>query len=340
MKKIFIILIALLFSIPASAQLKKRIQQFDDFMGRRYYKVNYDTTYMIRPPHSRWTIKLSSILAWSEYKITGRHTETETTFKSTLKSDINPTFSISVGYYGFGASFSMSFNNDKGKKSNDFELRFNSYGNAFGFDVTLNQIHSLSCDFLMKYDGTTYKLIFPENFVTQTNLSAYCYYAFNKKRFSYPAAFTQGYIQKRSAGSLLVGAAVNVNITDVGNIEEHPEDSTSVLYIVNSKMGLGLGYGYNLVLPHNWLIHASAIPYVIFRGYCSYLIYDDQDGNEQAHFPEVFLVSRFAVVHSFGKSGRWFFGLTAQNNFSEIESNDLTTRHGLWEFIGFVGVRL
>lgn len=117
MKKIFIIIIALLLSLPASAQFKKRIKQFDDFMGRRYYKVNYDTTYMIRPPHSRWTFKLSSILAWSEYKVTGRHTETESTFNSTLRSDINPTFSISLGYYGLGASFSMSFNDNQSKKS-------------------------------------------------------------------------------------------------------------------------------------------------------------------------------------------------------------------------------
>lgn len=31
------------------------------------------------------------------------------------------------------------------------------------------------------------------------------YYTFNHRRFSYPAAFTQSYIQRRSAGSWLAG---------------------------------------------------------------------------------------------------------------------------------------
>ena len=46
------------------------------------------------------------------------------------------------------------------------------------------------------------------------------YYAFNYRKFSFPAAFSQSYIQKRSAGSWMVGASFDGSKTVVSTDEE------------------------------------------------------------------------------------------------------------------------
>ena len=38
-------------------------------------------------------------------------------------------------------------------------------------------------------------------------LTLNAYYAFNGRRFSYPAVFSQSWMQKRSCGSLMLGAS-------------------------------------------------------------------------------------------------------------------------------------
>ena len=44
----------------------------------------------------------------------------------------------------------------------------------------------------------------PEDMLAVKTLNVNAYYAFDSSRFSYPAAFSQSYIQRRSAGSFLL----------------------------------------------------------------------------------------------------------------------------------------
>ena len=98
------------------------------------------------------------------------------------------------------------------------------------------------------------------------------YYIFNHRRFSYPAAFSQSTIQRRSAGSPLLGIGYTQHSLDVnwGELNKvisnrlgslvpaNPIDSTlmfsEVKYIDVSISG---GYAYNWVFARNWLLAGS-----------------------------------------------------------------------------------
>ena len=100
------------------------------------------------------------------------------------------------------------------------------------------------------------------------------YYIFNHRRFSYPAAFSQSTIQRRSAGSPLLGIGYTQHSLDVnwGELNKvisnrlgslvpaNPIDSTlmfsEVKYIDVSISG---GYAYNWVFARNWVLAGDGI---------------------------------------------------------------------------------
>lgn len=98
------------------------------------------------------------------------------------------------------------------------------------------------------------------------------YYIFNHRRFSYPAAFSQSTIQRRSAGSPLLGIgytrhSLNVNWTELGDIiterlgrqvTGNPIDSTLMFSEVKyTDVSISGGYAYNWVFARNWLLAGS-----------------------------------------------------------------------------------
>jgi hypothetical protein len=134
-------------------------------------------------------------------------------------------------------------------KYHDTELNFNSYGKHFGFDFIYQDAKNFNV--WLKNDGAKH-LELPDDILSVKTLNVNAYYALNSRRFSYPAAFSQNYIQRRSAGSLLLAASA---------MGQHA--SVSMEHGVELKMtniGIGAGYGYNYVPSPNWLIHISALP--------------------------------------------------------------------------------
>ncbi len=100
-----------------------------------------------------------------------------------------------------------------------------------------------------------------------TTARASTYFAFNHRKYSYNAAVRRAFIQKRSAGSVVVSAnacyALMSRTTpayDFWNIA--PEEG----FLRNLQVSAGIGYGYNFVFgPDNgFLFHIGAIPQIVF----------------------------------------------------------------------------
>ncbi|MBP5643682.1 MAG: DUF4421 family protein [Bacteroidales bacterium] len=328
MKKVFVIIVFLLSSFAASAQL---INKIDLFLSNRYYRGNYDTTYIARPAIGKWTLAVRTSLNWTNNTITFQ--EDEDTYKFKMRSELNPKFSIYASYLGLGASFSRSYKRLSGQDEPDWSFKFNNYGNHFGLEFSLSEVNSMKGTLKWVDKGLTVHL--PENLVNQISFYLHCYFAVNSKKFSYPAAFTYSFTQKRSAGSLLIGGVLNVNLTDI-SISDSTE-TYNIVNITNFTTGVGVGYGYNFVLPQNWLLHVSALPYLVINGGTRYTIDDKDEESSEAEFPESYIVGRTAVIHAMG---RWFVGVTGQVNYYNIRCEHVKTGNTQWEFIGFVGVRL
>ena len=328
MKKIAVIFLLVFGSLTARAQLLNAI---DVYLNKIYNRVNYDTAYIVRPLNTKWTIAFRPFLDWTTYNVSG--TIDDIPYDFHLRSELNPKLSIYGGYLGIGASLSRSVNQLIGGKDADWNFKFSTYGNRFGFAFSLSEINSMNGTFSFR-DGSSYwSFKLPKDFVTQTSMYANFYYAVNNKKFSYPAAFSHSFVQKRSAGSLLIGGALNLNITTVGDSLQQ----TEMIHVINGMLGAGVGYAYNLVLPNDWLIHASVLPYLVVLGATIYQFADEPEESAKAEFPESFIVGRTAVIHTMG---RWFAGATGQLNYYNIRCDDLRAGCQDWEIIAFVGVRL
>lgn len=204
-----------------------------------------------------------------------------------LKYEPNGNTSIMLGFnykwLGLGFNFSPGFLNKDDEiygESERFDAQFNIYTKSFGIDAHLQY-----------YKG--FYLKNPDNFIDWQNdfypqqsdleslsfgLSAY--YFFNNKKFSYKAAFNRTQIQKKSAGSFILGTYVNANIVNSpgGFIPSELSDSLLAYYnldaYVTNSVGVSCGYTYTLVFLKHFFINASLVPGFGYRS-ATFQTYDN-----------------------------------------------------------------
>ena len=266
--------------LPLSAQ--SLLHRLNDYLTKRSNSIEHiDTAYVVRPA-TKWTV--TARLNMSGAKIETEGNEGGQHFKSEMKADRKSTLSVGVSYLGL--SLSMAVNPAKLMgKYRDFELNFNSYGRRFGFDV----IYQDAKNFKGWHDHEGMERIeLPDGMLSVKTLNLNAFYVFNSRRFSYPAAFSQSYIQRRSAGSFLLAASA---ISQRASLD-WDED----MQLKMTNLGIGAGYGYNYVPRQAWLLHLSALPTFIIYSNTS-MTFGDTRIPLHYHFPEVIITGRGAVVH-------------------------------------------
>lgn len=150
------------------------------------------------------------------------------------------------------------------------------------------------------------------------------YYIFNHKKFSYPAAFSQSTVQRRSCGSALLGIGYtkhNLSIDwdefnslvkeRLGNeIDNVQIDSTLQSGKINyTDMSVSGGYAYNWVFAHNWLLAVSASMALGYK-------HSTGEAQEKTLSFKDFSFSNFNIdgVGRFGivwNNTKWYFGMSS-----------------------------
>ena len=307
-------------TLPLSAQ--NIIQRIDSVLSANYHKIKYDTAYIMRP-QTKWTVL-------ARINVSGAVIETEGIdegqyYKSKMEANSKATFSLGVGYQGVTLNLALNPAKMMGKY-NDYELNFNFYRRNLGFDV----IYHDAKNFTGWYDQEGMDRVeLPDGMLHVQTLNLNTYYAFNNRRFSYPAAFSQSYIQRRSAGSFLLAAS--------GMWQQATFDWELGLKFKMTDIGIGAGYGYNYVPHQGWLLHISALPTFIVYSNTS-MNYGDDSLDLNYHFPEVIITGRGAVVRQWGNK---FLGLTMVYNYSNIGDNDdFSVYNTKWRIRTFFGLRI
>lgn len=322
---------------------KHLLQQADSLLSRRYYGADIDTAYIVRPP-TKWTLKLLGNVSGAAVDVTGQMGNR--LFEAHEDADFKNTLNFAASYKGLSLGLAVNPGLLLGRYK-DYEINVNSYGNRFGFDIIYQRAKTFTGWIRFSEEGVTERpkgIFLPEDFwgekadlphdmLTMKTLNINAYYAFNYRRFSYPAAFSQSYIQQRSAGSFMIGASYQGQsvrtraIAEIGN-------SNARLSVGN--FALGAGYGYNLVLPNRWLLHLSAMPTFICYSHNRFYLNDERQTMHN-RFPEVIVTGRGAFVHSFDN---YFVGLSMVYTFSNIGDEDrLAIRNSKWRTRAFVGLR-
>ena len=287
-------------------RVDKRLHRNDQLLKSHYQRINFDTLYIARP-NERWTIKLRGNLSSAHLKFDGKYNDTP--FSGSLEADYRGTMSVAVAYRGIALGIAINPAKLAGK-SKDNEFNLNSYGNAFGFDVVYLSSKTYHGRVTVGNTDTYYN----KGRVRQQALNLNAYYAFNHKRFSFPAAFSQSYIQKRSAGSVMIGMSMDGQLDDVDDYDMYNGQARLRILL----MGIGVGYGYNFVIGRHWLIHLSALPAMDLLVKSSI----KTTGNKVTmpyHFPSVIITGRSAAVYSWRNK---FAGITMVYNTSPTGSHN------------------
>ena len=311
--------------IGADAQtqkLQRMLRHNDSLMTVRYRSGNIDTNYITRPT-TKWTIV-------ARMNVSGAKIETEgmdngIPFKSEMKADYKSTLSVGVSYLGFSLNAALNPAKLLGRYR-DYELNFNSYGKRFGFDIIYQDAHNFKG--WHDHEGMD-RIVLPDGTLKVKTLNVNAFYVFNSRRFSYPAAFTQSYIQRRSAGSILLAAS--------GQGQHATLDYTQKTDMKMTNIGLGMGYGYNFVPGKGWLLHISALPTFIVYSNTS-MTFGDNRVPLSYHFPEVIITGRGAVVRQWRNK---FLGMSMVFNFTNIGNEERLAVHNIkWRVRTFFGLRL
>ncbi len=288
MKELKHILFCLLVCIvvPVSAQQKdswahrtsRNIRQRLD--SALFRKV--DTTY-IEVPQKAWRVilrpkinqidtRVSSVLdddmvakfgeSW-ETDFTGLHID----WLMKLEQPMSTSVGVWVGYRGLGIGYSQALTKRSGRY---FSL--SSTGASYGVTLSLRSFETddLSARINLSYidqsisdrndDYVSYAPI------KVNTLFLDGYYVFNGKRYSQAAAYNQSVIQRRSAGSFLLGLSWYQSSIDLS------DKLNGDIILASNRIGkikvhqgnIGFGYGYNWVPARNWLMNVMVMPTVAF----------------------------------------------------------------------------
>ena len=177
------------------------------------------------------------------------------------------------------------------------------------------------------------------------------YYIFNHKRFSYPAAFSQSTIQRKSCGSALCGIgytrhSLSVDWEKLYNIvaknlgeetaERYMDPELKFKKINYTDVSLSGGYGYNWVFARNWLAAASLS---LALGYKS----SSSDTNHSTFTLKDFSFHNFNIdgVGRFGivwNNMRWYYGANAIIHTYNYHKSKFSTNNIFGSLNIYVGV--
>ena len=289
----------------------------------------------IEPMHYEFAVQLGATRNYENFVISSNGQSVSLAPDQPIK--VGPYFGWRWIFLGWTFDLSnISFTGDGPKREFDFSIYSSQVGvdlfyRRTGNDYKLREVrlgNGIDGDLLegMPFDGVN---------VGITGVNAY--YIFNHKRFSYPAAFSPGTVQKISCGSWMAGAGYTANTLDLdyeqlkntvtkyfGSSLDVKLDSGMMFdQIKYHDISLSAGYAYNWVFAPNWLFCASAQLALAYKtSYGNTAV--ERDGFS-FHKVNPDGIGRFALVYN---NIRWYAGATfilRTNNYhtSRFKANNM-----------------
>ena len=231
----------------------------------------------IEQPKPAWAIEARGSLNQSTLKMETTWYEPDygdMSMWAKSKNGLSTSVGLWLGYRGYGFGYSKEIGQTSGST-----LSFGAMGGSFGINLRIGSYNSDMPDLFIdgekvsSYDEDDDRL---EDPIKVRTLFLDGYYMLNGKHFSYAAAYDNSLIQKRSAGSLVVGGMYCHSRAD------YSADSNWLLTALMEGVGkvkfsqgsIGAGYAYNWVPARGWLVSAMAMPMLTLYNRTTKYVYD------------------------------------------------------------------
>lgn len=249
------------------------------FLNRIYQWVktfsSVDTAY-IEPQKYNYAMMIQNTNTFEFYELRNKQGQ-RITFSPKPSLKIGPYFGWRWIFLGY--TIDLSHLSDGDKKQ---DLNISLYSNQVGVDLFYRKNGDYRVHRMDLGQSISTKAMRDAEFDgMETSIKGFdLYYIFNHRKFSYPAAYSQSTIQRRSVGSALAGIGYTHHSLDIdwqrlrdisveltgSNAISNAIDST----MMNSKVAytdfsLAGGYAYNWVFAHNWLFDISMMGAVAYK---------------------------------------------------------------------------
>ena len=233
-----------------------------------------DTAY-IEPQHYIYTVMLQNTNTYEEYTLYNKKGQ-KISFAPDPSWRLGPYVGWSWVFLGY--TLDLKHINASSSHSSKKELDLSLYSSMLGVDFFWRQTgNDYHIQRMSLGDGVNADAMHKVDFdgFTASISGLHLYYIFNHRKFSYPAAYSQSTMQRRSAGSWMVGLGYTRHQLEVdwdklsalvderlGQDAAHEGKSridSSLMFSKrkDSDYSATVGYGYNWVFAHNMLFNAS-----------------------------------------------------------------------------------
>lgn len=312
-----------------------------------------DTTY-IEPQHYNYTVMLQNTNTYEEYTISSRDGQR-------ISFAPDPTFRLGP-YLGWrwvflGYTFDLKHINGKSNHTNKTELDLSIYSSLLGIDLFWRQtgndyhVQRMSLGDANVVDTSPMKKVAFDGF--KSSIKGFnLYYIFNHRKFSYPAAYSQSTVQRKSAGSMLLGIGYTRHTIEVdwdklgllvdeklGKTEEgdsRVDPDLEFSKVKYTDIAVSCGYAYNWVFTKNWLFNASVSAGLAYNKSSSdtrHAVFDFRDFS----FSNFNLdgIGRFGVVWN---NTKWYAGASTIIHSYNYKKDKFSTNNSFGSVNIYVGV--
>ena len=284
-----------------------------------------DTMY-IEPQHYEFCAMMQNTNTYEIYRLS-------TQSRQSILFAPKPTYRVGP-YFGWRWIF-LGYTFDIGhlaNESNKKEFDLSIYSNLISIDLyyrkTGNDYLIREIDFNDKKIGRRKLHNVPFDGLNVGITGVNVHYIFNHKKFSYPAAFSQSTVQRRSCGSPLAGIGytrhsikldyerlkevLTKSVPELREPDGVVELDSGLTFnnVRYTDISLSAGYAYNWVPARNWLVAASLSLALGYKYSSGKLLKDQETILSSFSFRNVALdgIGRFGIVWN---NTKWFAGMSA-----------------------------
>ena len=265
-----LVLTALLWMLPAASEagsplrFLKKLGTVIDTMAVKGVDPNY-----IESPERPWQVIVKGNVNQSELKMKTSGEIAGEPYHATPRLKTEPAQYVGLwgGYRGYGIGYTVNVGGDRGSY-----LTFGATGATYGVNVRIHTFrndeprYDLESTLIPEDEKESWSKIKLVDPIKVRTVIADAYYLFNGRHFSYCAAYDMSVIQRRSAGSLMVGGMYYYGHI---NYASHPNGDLVELMRGLGRVKLwqgsvGVGYAYNWVPARGLLVNVMAMPMLTF----------------------------------------------------------------------------
>lgn len=298
-----------LSSLAGKQKAKRRLLKF---FGKQLDYITATDTLYIEPQHYNWAFMVQNTTTFEVFTMKGTDEDAQS-----LTFAPDPTFRLG-GYFGWrwlflGYTFDIGALTN-GHRSQNTEIDLSVYSAKIGVDLffrktgndfRIRNLGDLFCDDDPMPDDLSDQFSGLDIETRGFNV----YYIFNHRRFSYPAAFSQSTVQRRSCGSFKLGFSYSHHKVVLDQtafddrILERIDESMLFQRLRYDDYQINFGYSYNWVFSRNWLLCLSLSPGLAYNVTSYNKLSPTEEENRSSNFLDfrldklnVDLTGRFGLV--------------------------------------------